>query len=140
MENRPVSEGEEQSFEQSRNAFSSASEQTDRTSGESPIAPHAGEPDHERLAAEMVETVGKKEARKLKARREKHRSIWFGLGMFGMVGWSVALPTLAGVALGCWIDHHWSSRYSWTIMLLFLGVALGCLNAWFWVERERRND
>jgi predicted F0F1-ATPase subunit/F1F0 ATPase subunit 2 len=50
---------------------------------------------------------GTKESRKLKARREKGRSLWFGMGMFGLVGWSVAIPTLAGIALGVWVDTRW---------------------------------
>ena len=50
--------------------------------------------------------MGTKEDRKIKARRERDRSAWFGLGMFGLVGWSVAIPTLIGVALGWWIDHR----------------------------------
>jgi len=81
--------------------------------------------------------VGAKEARKLKARRERYRGVWFGLGMFGMVGWSVALPLLAALALGIWIDSRWPSRFSWTLMLLFVGIVLGCLNAWHWIARER---
>ena len=28
--------------------------------------------------------------------------------------------------------------YSWTLMLLGVGVILGCLNAWFWVSKERQ--
>ena len=39
------------------------------------------------------ETIGAKEARKLKARREAHHSLWFGMGMFGVVGWSGAPPS-----------------------------------------------
>jgi ATP synthase protein I len=74
----------------------------------------------------------------MRARRQKDQSVWFGLGMFGLVGWSVAIPTLVGVALGVWIDLKWPSRYSWTLMLLIIGVMLGCLNAWFWLNRERR--
>lgn len=81
--------------------------------------------------------VGAKEARKLKARRERYRGVWFGLGMFGMVGWSVALPVLAALALGLWIDSRWPSRFSWTLMLLLVGIVLGCLNAWHWISRER---
>jgi ATP synthase protein I len=81
--------------------------------------------------------VGAKEARKLKARRERYRGVWFGLGMFGVVGWSVALPVLAMLALGIWIDSRWPSRFSWTLMLLFVGIVLGCLNAWRWISRER---
>jgi len=79
-----------------------------------------------------------KEARKMRGRRQKDRSGWLGLGMFGLVGWSVAIPTLLGVALGVWIDLRWPSRYSWTLMLLIIGVMLGCLNAWFWLNREQK--
>ena len=83
--------------------------------------------------------VASKATRKLKGRREK-KSIWFGLGMFGMVGWSVAIPALLGIALGIWIDTHIASRYSWTLMLLCLGMILGCLNAWYWIQKESKGD
>lgn len=89
---------------------------------------------------ELARRVSEKENRKLKARRERDRSVWFGLGMFGMVGWSVALPTLIGIALGIWIDTTWAGPYSWTLMLLFIGVMIGCLNAWYWVKRESKRD
>ena len=59
--------------------------------------------------------------------------------MFGVIGWSVAIPTLLGIFIGIWIDTTWPSRFSWTLMLLFAGVVLGCLNAWSWIERERRS-
>ena len=85
---------------------------------------------------ELSEKVGSKEARKIKARREKDRGVWFGLGMFGLVGWSVAIPTLIGLALGIWIDKRWPGPYSWTLMGLVLGVIVGCINAWYWVKRE----
>jgi ATP synthase protein I len=84
----------------------------------------------------LIETVGAKEQRKLKARGERNHDVWFWLGMFGLVGWSVAVPTVIGVALGVWIDKTWPSRFSWTLMLLLIGVVLGCLNAWYWVKRE----
>ena len=90
------------------------------------------------IRQDLCKKVRIKEARKLRARRQKDRSVWFGLGMFGLVGWSVAIPTLAGIALGVWIDLKWPSRYSWTLMLLVIGVLLGCINAWFWVTRERK--
>ena len=44
--------------------------------------------------------VGEEEKRKLKALHENKRSVWFGLGMFGMVGWSVAVPALVGALCG----------------------------------------
>ena len=83
--------------------------------------------------------IASKSDRKIKARREA-KNIWFGLGMFGMVGWSVAIPSLLGIALGVWIDTHVESKYSWTLMLLVIGVALGCLNAWYWISKESQGD
>lgn len=78
-------------------------------------------------------------ARHQKAQQEKSQ-LFFGLGTFGVVGWSVAVPTLLGIALGIWIDQKWPSQYSWTLMLLFVGVVLGCLNAWFWIDASQRGD
>lgn len=80
-----------------------------------------------------------KSARKLQARRQKNQSIWFNLGVIGLVGWSITIPTLIGIAIGIWIDTTWPSQYSWTLMMLFLGLILGCLNAWFWVQQEIQN-
>jgi ATP synthase protein I len=59
--------------------------------------------------------------------------------MFGLVGWSVAIPTLIGIAIGAWIDAQYPSQYSWTLMLLLIGVVVGCLNAWWWIQRESRD-
>ncbi|MCP1335302.1 AtpZ/AtpI family protein [Futiania mangrovi] len=94
------------------------------------------DPDPDRVA----DRIGESAARKARARARGERSVWFGLGMFGLVGWAVAIPTLAGVALGVWLDAHVGGRISWTLALLLAGVALGCLNAWFWVSRESRHD
>jgi ATP synthase protein I len=87
------------------------------------------------------EHVARKAERKRRARADADRSVFFWLGMFGMVGWAVALPTLAGIALGVWLDRSWPvGQVSWTLTLLFLGVALGALNAWYWVRREGGDD
>ena len=86
----------------------------------------------------MAAQVGSKATRKIKARGERRHNLWFGLGMFGLVGWSVAIPTLAGIALGLWVDRNWPSHISWTLTLLFVGMVLGCLNAWRWLKLEGR--
>jgi len=80
--------------------------------------------------------VGAQAARKLRAQRGGTRGVWFGLGMSGLVGWSVTVPTLMGAALGLWVDRHYPSRFSWTLMLLLIGLIIGCLNAWHWVASE----
>lgn len=87
---------------------------------------------------ELSEAVGSKETRKLRARRMQDRTVWFGLGMFGLVGWSVAVPTLLGVALGIWLDKTWPSPFSWTLALLLAGASLGAMNAWYWISEEQQ--
>ena len=71
-------------------------------------------------ATEFSHQVGAKAARKLKAQRHVTQTVWSGLGMMGMVGWSVAVPTLLGAALG-------------------ICLGLGCVNAWHWVAKEQRD-
>lgn len=82
--------------------------------------------------------IGAKAARKLKARRNSTRGVWFGLGMMGLIGWSVVVPTLLGAALGRWLDRRHPGAYSWTLALLAAGLAIGCLNAWHWVTKEEK--
>jgi len=84
----------------------------------------------------FIRKVRAKGLRKENAERNKRSSIIFGLGMIGMVGWAVTIPTLAGIALGIWIDRTWPSTHSWTLILLFAGIILGCLNAWYWVQNS----
>ena len=83
--------------------------------------------------------VDEEEKRRLRAMREKDRGIWFGLGTFGIVGWSVVVPTAVGTAIGIWIDGRASGGYSWTLTLMLAGLAVGCLNAWYWVGKGRRD-
>lgn len=80
--------------------------------------------------------VGSKAKRKLKARQNSTPGVWFGLGLMGLVGWSVVVPTLLGAALGIWLDKRYPGSQSWTLGLLVLGLGLGCMNAWHWVAKE----
>lgn len=82
------------------------------------------------------EAIGQKASRKLKAQRDPAPGVWFGLGMMGLIGWSVVVPTLAGAALGIWLDARHPGTHSWTLALLMAGLALGCFNAWRWVATE----
>ena len=96
------------------------------------------EPQNEFLKSKLTlsEEVGVKAARKLRARRNSAQGVWFGLGMMGLVGWSVAIPTLLGAALGIWLDRHYPGKHAWTLALLVAGLGIGCLNAWHWVAKE----
>jgi len=97
-------------------------------------------PEKESVSSETKysQQVGEKAARKHKAQRHVTQTVWSGLGMMGLVGWSVAVPTLLGAALGLWLDKHYPGSHSWTLMLLAAGLGLGCFNAWHWVTKEDR--
>lgn len=103
----------------------------------------SADPEHKRAASApagptLAGQVGAKASRKLKARRSGTPGVWFGLGMMGLIGWSVVVPTLLGAALGLWLDQRHPGGRSWTLALLMGGLVLGCLNAWHWVDREDR--
>jgi ATP synthase protein I len=87
-----------------------------------------------------ADTIARKASQMEAARKRRHESPWYGLGMFGLVGWSVAVPVVAGVALGIWIDRRWPGEVSWTLTLLLAGAVLGAANAWYWVQGEGRDD
>lgn len=93
-------------------------------------------PDCRDYQDELKTSVAKKAQRKMKARRNASRSIWYGLGMFGLVGWSVAIPVLIGVIVGIWVDRTWKPRFSCTLTCLFIGVVVGCSIAWYWIKQE----
>lgn len=79
--------------------------------------------------------VGRKARRRIAARDEGDRA-WFWLGMIGLIGWSVTIPTMLGVALGLWLDTAVPTGFSWTLSMLFVGLVVGVANAWFWVQQE----
>ena len=70
----------------------------------------------------FVRQVAAKAARKLRVQREGSQGVWFGLGMSGLIGWSVAVPTLLGAMLGLWLDRHHPGAHSWTLVLLVAGL------------------
>jgi ATP synthase protein I len=92
-----------------------------------------------RSAENLMRRVGAREERMLRGKSQSAPSVWRAAGLVGMIGWTVAVPMLAGIAAGTWIDRNWPSRFSWTLMLLVGGLALGCVNAWTRIEHERRD-
>ena len=80
-------------------------------------------------------SVGEQEKRRLRAGRTRAH-VWSGLGMFGLIGWSIGVPTLLGILLGRWIDSKHAGPRSWTLILLSVGLSIGCANAWHWITKE----
>lgn len=89
---------------------------------------------------ELLDIVTRKQADKLRSRREGRPNIDRGLGSSGIVGWSITVPTLLGLAAGVWLDRRSGSELSWTLSLLAVGLLAGCLIAWYWVGRELGRD
>lgn len=88
---------------------------------------------------EFGRLVGRKADRRIEARR-RGNGVWFWLGMLGLIGWTVAVPTVIGVVVGLWLDRIAPASFSWTLTMLVLGLALGLITAWFWVSRESSDD
>ena len=84
----------------------------------------------------LATEVGIKAARKLHAQAHPAKGVWSGLGVMGLIGWSVSVPTLLGTGLGLWLDQHHPGSHPWTLALMAVGLAVGCLNAWRWVANE----
>ncbi len=88
--------------------------------------------------APLATKVGASAKRKLRARRDDTQGVWFGLGMMGLIGWSVVVTTLLGASLGIWLDANHPGTHPWTLALLMAGLVFGCVNAWHWVAKEDR--
>jgi len=85
---------------------------------------------------EMLRHVQSRTARLAGGRN--YRAFWRPVALVGLIGWTVVVPMLIGIALGAWIDRTWPSRYSWTLMLLTAGLGLGCYTAWMRVQDAQR--
>ncbi len=81
--------------------------------------------------------IGRSAARKQEARDNPGPSPLRGIGVFGVIGWSVAVPTVAGAFLGLWLDRAYPQDFSWTIALILGGVVIGAALAWAWIDKEK---
>lgn len=111
----------------------------DPLSGQPPAEAPPPEKEEQALRREQrrfQKTVDRKQARHRRFLREGDKGFWFGLSSFGMVGWSIAVPTLLGVALGMWIDGRWGGGIRYTLSLLVAGLAVGIANVWRWLQAQ----
>ncbi len=75
--------------------------------------------------------------RKKAARDDPGPSPLRGVGTFGMIGWSIAVPTVGGAFLGLWLDRTRPQGFSWTLALILAGLAVGVFIAFAWFDKER---
>lgn len=72
------------------------------------------------------------------ARDEPEPSPAARLGQIGILGWTIVLPTLVGLLLGCWLDRLVGTRVSFSAPLLMIGAAFGLWSAWKWMHQQQR--
>lgn len=85
-----------------------------------------------------LEHIRRDAQRMQRARARRTYSPLRGLGAFGAVGWSVAIPTVGGALLGIWLDRLAPQPFPWTLALILGGLAIGVIVAWDWIARENR--
>ena len=95
---------------------------------------------HDQRRSSFVEEISAAEERRIRERHRKDKEVWFGLGMMGIIGWSVSIPTMAGLALGIWLDSLGNSSISWTLTGIFAGLATGVISAWYWIRHEQEES
>jgi len=78
----------------------------------------------------FLREVRKRRERRERSEREGDASFWSVVGTMGMVGWTVALPTAAGVLLGRWLDGTLEAGHVFMVFFMIVGLALGCIVAW----------
>lgn len=87
-----------------------------------------------------VKAIRRRAERMQQTRNEPKYSPLNGLGVFGVIGWSVALPTVAGAFLGMWLNKVAPQSFSWPIALILGGVVVGAMVAWNWIDKERNKS
>ena len=88
--------------------------------------------DEDRAAAD----IGARARRMKTARDDPGPSPLRGIGTFGMIGWSIVVPTVGGAFLGLWLDRVAPQGFSWTLALIAGGVTVGALISWTWIDKE----
>ncbi len=83
------------------------------------------------------EAIRRRTEQMQKTRNEPKYSPLNGLGVFGVIGWSVAIPTVTGALLGGWLNEVAPQSFSWPIALILGGVVVGAMVAWNWIDKSR---
>ncbi|RZF27500.1 AtpZ/AtpI family protein [Paraburkholderia sp. UYCP14C] len=79
-------------------------------------------------------------SRERAARANPEPSLGARLGQIGILGWTIVLPILLGLALGRWLDRVAGTRVFFAAPLLMIGAGIGLWSAWRWMHRQQRRD
>lgn len=85
---------------------------------------------------DLPDIIHQKVSQRLQSTKDGRSALFFGMGMFGTVGWTIAVPTLLGTLLGRWLDSMHQGQVSWTLTCMSIGMVSGCLVAWRWITKK----
>lgn len=83
-----------------------------------------------------ADNIRRRAERMKAARNDPGESPLRGFGVFGIIGWSIAIPTVGGAFLGLWLNRVAPQDFSWPIALILGGIVIGGIIAWRWVDKE----
>ncbi len=84
----------------------------------------------------LAEAARKAAERAEAGRRNPEPSLGARLGQIGALGWTIVLPALAGLFLGRWLDHKYTSGVFFSAPLVMIGAGVGLWLAWRWMSRQ----
>lgn len=89
-----------------------------------------------RAEERLAEAARKAASREQERRRDPEPSLGKRLGQIGVLGWTIVIPALIGLAAGRWLDKTMHSGVFFSAPLVMLGAALGLWLAWRWMSRQ----
>lgn len=61
-----------------------------------------------------------------------------GFSYFGIIGWSIALPSVLGAFLGQFLNQVAPQRFSWVVALILGGLVIGVFLAWSYIASAQK--
>ena len=86
-------------------------------------------------AQDKLANAARRSAERAKASLENPEpSLGARLGQIGVLGWTIVVPTLLGLALGRWMDREFATGIFFSAPLIIIGAILGFWSAWKWMK------
>lgn len=94
--------------------------------------------DRKEVESGLAKRLSNRVSRHIISRSEdKRKYSKMGLSFLGAIGWHIPVPTVLGTLFGRWLDGKYpDSGVPWTLNMLLLGLGVGIISTWLWLEKE----
>ena len=75
-----------------------------------------------------------------RSRDREPLGFWHLVAIMSSLGWSLVVPIVGGALLGSYLDRITGREFTWTIGLLFGGVALSLYNLYHILYKETKSS